>query len=96
MAPVTVRPVSSRSRPLLRRALRHNIIVVITTVMPPVASILRGGGVRRHVPCHVHQKEVISYHSKNNTAKSRSIGTSGLGHPSILININNPTTKSGT
>lgn len=94
MAPVTVRPVSSRSRPLLRRALRHNIIVVITTVMPPVASIF-GVGVGRHVPCHVYPKEVISHHSKNNTTKSRSIGTSGLGHPSILININ-PTTKSGT
>lgn len=40
-APITttwrlvLRSVSSRSRPLLRRALRHNIIVVITTIPVP-------------------------------------------------------------
>lgn len=34
----------SRSRPLLRRALRHNIIVVISVITGPIASFLRWGG----------------------------------------------------
>lgn len=85
MAPVIFRSVSSRSRPLLRRALRHNIIVVIIIAMPPLHRFW--GGVGRHVPCYVHPKEVISHHSENNTTKSRFIGTSGLGHPSTLNSI---------
>ncbi|KAI7788740.1 hypothetical protein LA080_008631 [Diaporthe eres] len=79
MAPATLRSLSSRSRPLLRRALRHNIIVVIIIAMPPHCIDF---GVGWDGMCYVHPKEATSHHSTNNTTKSRFIGTSGLGHPS--------------